>query len=258
MSDKDLDNLFKNKLEDFGKVPASDLWNKIDGQIEPPHKKKAWLYLSIAASLLLLLTFTFVLINDTKQIPTQIAKVDQPEAKDNIKHKTPEQKSSVDTTKSQQHIEKTPIKSNKNIDSKPKASKSKSAKLSNPMNIQPSIARHNPANSMVDTMAIPQQEVVIDVHALENIANNTTTDATIAAPSASEHKDTRKGKTLEFDISQFEAQKTIIAANADDNKDSKLKRIIKIAKDIKDGESGLGDIREAKNELFAFNLKKGK
>ncbi len=258
MSDKDLDNLFKNKLEDFGKVPASNLWNKIDEQIERPHKKKAWLYLSIAASLLLLLTFTFVIINQTNEIPTQIAKVDQPVIKDNIKHKTPEQKNSVDTTKTQQNVEEIPVKNKNNTNSKPKANKSKSPKLSNPMNIQPSIAKHNPTKKLVDSAAIPQQEVVIDVHSLDNIANNTTADATIKAPSASDNKDTRKGKTLEFDISQFEAQKTVIAANTDDNKDSKLKRIIKIAKDIKEGESGLGDIREAKNELFAFNLKKGK
>jgi hypothetical protein len=258
MSNKDLDNLFKNKLEDFGKTPAANLWDKIDEQIERPRKKKAWIFLSVAASLLVLIIFKTVFLEKDNSIPVQIAKTLVANDDDCI-NIFAEEKTSVATNVVKKSEQVTPLKNNKIDVTHTKPQQAQLPKLSNTINIQPSIAQNNEVeqNEKIDSKDIIQ-EVNINVSELENIADNKTTDATNVVPSTSNHKGTNNGQTLVFDISQFEAQKTEIVANEDDKKESKLKRILKIAKDIKEGESGMGDIREAKNELLAFNLKKGK
>ena len=86
-----------------------------------------------------------------------------------------------------------------------------------------------------------------------NIAKNDIPHATDETNSASK---TSKGKSVIFDISEFSQKSAMAQIEVEEKKQSKLKKIFNIAKDIKQGESGLKDLREAKNELFALGNKK--
>lgn len=56
MEDKELDRLFRQKLDNFESVPSSQAWQQLEQQLKHKQQNSAWRYLSgIAAALLLLL-----------------------------------------------------------------------------------------------------------------------------------------------------------------------------------------------------------
>lgn len=77
MSDKELDQLFQSKLEDFEEMPSADLWAKIDKRVEKKSKSGnyQWVY-RIAACLLVGLAVWLLL--PAKKPVTQIAKKQEP------------------------------------------------------------------------------------------------------------------------------------------------------------------------------------
>ncbi len=267
MSNKELDNLFKNKLEDFEKSPASSLWDRIDEKLEPPKKRSPWLFLSIAASLLLLISFSYLFLkNDDIQNDNQqeiasnntassdstidavkpeepieeASKTEQVTVKSNSKEQTEEQKVKEQKSKvqpEQKQVIQLPSNNELTAFNEIKTSENKVEKLEN--------------ND--DVTLLKEEELTTNSSV---IAQNSTTDATNDESLASEVKNNKGGQTLVFDISQFENSKTTVAATETDKKESKLLQIFNKAKDIKQGESGLGEIRAAKNNLLAFGGKK--
>jgi hypothetical protein len=55
MQDKEFDDLFRSKLEDFDVQPSAEVWQSIDGELAGKRKKSIFPMLSIAASVLVLL-----------------------------------------------------------------------------------------------------------------------------------------------------------------------------------------------------------
>jgi hypothetical protein len=62
MQDKELDDLFRSKLGDFEAQPSAEVWQNIDAEISGKKKKRIFPMLSIAASVLILLTAGILLI----------------------------------------------------------------------------------------------------------------------------------------------------------------------------------------------------
>ena len=57
MQDKEFDNLFRNKLDDFETEPSERVWMGVDEELHPVTRKKVWLpILRIAASVIILIT----------------------------------------------------------------------------------------------------------------------------------------------------------------------------------------------------------
>ena len=56
MQDKEFDDLFRSKLEDFEVQPSAEVWQNIDAELSGKRKKSIYSILSIAASMLILLT----------------------------------------------------------------------------------------------------------------------------------------------------------------------------------------------------------
>jgi hypothetical protein len=256
MSNKDLDNLFKNKLEDFGKSPSKNLWDKIEGGLEEPKKKAPWFILSIAASLLLLLTFSIILFTNDNVVKEELAEVNSSNNKIDSNAVSSINKNKLITKVDDQKIE---AADNLIVKSEQTAEKSNPVQVKNnkPIVIKP-IKKEDITIQNDDSTRFNQlQEIIEEIDDRNNIVANKKDDATIAKENTSKEKEADKGKTLIFDISQFEKTTAVIATDDETKKESKLKKIFNKAMDIKEGESGLGDLRAAKNDLLAFNSKKG-
>ena len=59
MKEKELDNLFRNKLEGHKAAPSEDAWNRIEDELRP--EKVTWrFYAGIAASLLVIFVISLI------------------------------------------------------------------------------------------------------------------------------------------------------------------------------------------------------
>lgn len=264
MSDKDLDSLFKNKLEEFHKTPVRDLWAEINEQLPNKAKTPGYWILGIAASLLLLVTVGVVFYNYTTEDSNviELANNDQPIEK-NVEHSEVQQSSKIETsvTKDEEipELTTTPKETkhviNKEIKKTPAKTNSAQSILKTELN-EVQVAENNmDTNSESNNVneAVDIKMLVIDQE--DVAANNNETQATPSVDNASKSK--QPGSTLTFDINDL-GQKEELASNdtKDAKKESKLKQLFNIAKDLKEGESGISDLREAKNELFAMNFRK--
>jgi len=62
MSDREIDNLFKSRLDDYSRVPSPRVWEKLEQKAD--RKKGLWKrYFGIAASLILLIAATVLFMN---------------------------------------------------------------------------------------------------------------------------------------------------------------------------------------------------
>ena len=100
-----------------------------------------------------------------------------------------------------------------------------------------------------------------------NVAQSTIrTEAPRQSPAPSESVKTvasqqkeEKPIVLEYRLETIEPQPVVESASArEPNGKSGLLKVIDFARDAKNGDGRLGDLRQAKDELFAFNFKKDK
>lgn len=245
MSSQELDSLFKNKLDDFEKKPSSHLWSKIDRRVQQPGKRRfIWLWSAAAALILLALISIFLYNNQSIETKPELANSDQK----TLNTPSKELKKAAEPLK-ENAITKTLERNNQllAVNSVPK----ETSKQEKEVVAKPVMADETKEVEEIEVEKEEKlEEVIIEVSEIENIAKNDATDE--------EHKASKKiekGRTLVFDISQFTKEETL-ANTEGEEKSSKLRQILKFAKDVKEGESGLGELRKAKNQLFALNKKK--
>lgn len=266
MSNKELDNLFKNKLEDFEKSPASSLWDRIDKKIEQPKKRSPWIYLSIAASLLLLMSLSYIFLkNDIVTTGSQqVIASNNTETAINANDTVAVEEAITEPIATVPEAVQNSVKKEV-IEQSKEARKHTTTKKKEFIQLPPAselTASNNTKDDKEEIKTLDNKDEAVDLKIDELITNETavaqisTPDATIPETSASEVKKSKGGQTLVFDISQFEDSKTTVAAADTDKKESKLLQIFNKAKELKQGEGGLGEIRAAKNNILAFNGKK--
>lgn len=259
MSNKELDSLFKSKLENLEKTPSADAWSKIQAQSQ--QKKPVWLWMRVAAAILLLLVSGIVVWNFTRnKMPTNdtlVANDTKPEStinEDTIIANSVEQSAKVEQSAlvDPQTEDKTQVKK---IESNSKQHNK----------VKPQLAENNNAMAQKNTAEEPLPEVneIIEKSSTETlIAENDKSDATIENETASEQQAT-EGTTLVFNIEDF--KKVEVAANASETESNTetdepkkgINKVLNLMKELK-SDAGIGDLREAKNEIFAFNFKKEK
>lgn len=266
MSNKELDNLFRNKLGDLEKTPATSLWDRIDEKIEQPKKRSPWLFLSIAASLLLLISFSYLFLKNGNVEPSseQVIASNNLDPTNSAETKTSSEKavekSTIADAQAMENKEAEMAVETKEEQKDKKGNKPKTS-IQLPSNTELTTSNNTKsAKQKIEILENKEELPALKINEIEGntavIAQNTTPDATTKAEAASEVKNSKNGQTLVFDISQFEDSKTAVATAETDKKESKLLQIFNKAKEIKQGESGLGDIRAAKNNLLAFGGKK--
>jgi len=253
MSNNELDSLFKNKLENLERQPSADAWNKIQGQTQ--QKTFGWLWIKVAAAILLLLVSGVVIWNasqDTLETTETIASSEtksadvaterQPESESQIKN---EANTIVEPEKATSIVENIQQKAPKSEDT---------ANVSTPAAESRTMASNEPTNETLPSVdeLLEESETLITQNEVADATNETQTTST---------EQEVKGTTLEFNIEDF--QKTQIAANTSNEVNNEeglepkkgLSKVLNLMKDIK-SDAGIGDLREAKNEIFALNFKK--
>lgn len=256
MSNKELDSLFKNKLENLERQPGADAWNKIQVQTQ---KKKAgaWLWMRVAAAILLLLVSGIVIWNASQDTMTANETVATSESKS---ENTATDIQPESTLKDEVENIDTPQQDIPRVDNTQKVIP---LKKSQEANRAPKILENdNPvANNEATNVPLPTIDEIIEESGAETlIAENETADATHETENTSTTQEAT-GTTLVFNIEDF--QKTQVAANAtneantDEASEPKkgLNKVLNLMKELK-SDAGIGDLREAKNDIFAFNFKK--
>ena len=258
MSNKELDSLFKNKLEKLERQPSADVWSKIEAQTQ--QKKPVWLWMKIAAAILLVLVSGIVLWNTTQN---EISTGKMPVIAESEQNST--NTDEIDNSNTTDEISNTEKIAEPNTQP---IVESEDIKPIEP--IQNAESNDAPLVANNNTMASNEQviEQLPEVNEINEktspealIAENNTNDATIENRTASEQQ-AAEGTTLVFNIEDF--KKTEVATNTstsdkpeETTSTSKkgFNKVLDLVKELK-GDAGIGDLREAKNEVFALNFKK--
>jgi len=216
-----MDQLFKNKLGDHRLPPSQEAWAKIESGLS---KKNNTVILWRAAAVFVLcglLTSAWFYLQSTQDHTQQlITKQDN-----DIKNPTQVQESLVDP------VEK---KENKNQVAIIKRSTRSQREIITP-----------PKNNEEVQAAAPMKETETEL-----IANLETVSIEPVAK-------TEKPIVIEFTLDPVPST-TLVTKVTEAEKSNGFKKILDKAIDLKNGEGELGSLRDAKNELFAFDFKKDK
>lgn len=216
-----MDQLFKKKLGDHRLPPSAEAWTKIETGIS---KKNNTVILWRAAAVFVLcgfLTSAWFYWQSTQDHSQQLAT---------------QQDKTIDTSTETQEplLEPTEKEQNNN----------QAAIVKRPTRTQKEIIAPPKNNEMVQEAAFmkdAETELIADLE----------TESTEPVAKA------EKPIVIEFTLDPVPA--TILAAKATEaEKSNGFKKILDKAIDLKNGEGDLGSLRDAKNELFAFDFKKDK
>lgn len=222
-----IDELFKNKLANHQVAPSADAWQKVEAGLTK--KNNAWVWRLAAAFVLFgLLSGAWYLWNTNSEAQPELVQQPSTPQKENTVLVQPEEQkqnlvAEVETKSESEQTKKKTTKTNT----------SETKKETQPEKAE----KENVEESVV---VISQTEV--------SVAENKTEPAPA-----------RKPIVIEFTLEPMPAvtEPPVVLASADDDK-SGLQKILEKARDIKNGDSELGSLRDAKNELFALDFRKDK
>ena len=223
-----LDELFKDKLTEHSITPSNGSWEKVEAGLSKKNNTVLWLRW---AAVLVLGAFVLgaILIQRTEKTVSSVAKkVDSPANKESEVQKVApaiaEEKLAVDNSLSK--------KKNK-------------------------IKKYSQA---LATNSVTQEEKEIINATSQEEKTSTLVETTVADVTSSNEKlkETNKSIVLVYTLDTIEPTVETSPAEvaSNDKKDSSLKRVVNFAKDVKNGETPFGGIREMKDDLFALELKK--
>lgn len=222
-----IDELFKNKLANHPVAPSADAWQKVEAGLTK--KNNAWVW-RLAAALVL-----FGLVSGAWYMWSKNAEV-QPEL---VQQPLPSPQKEIPVVvqpeeQKQNLVAETETKSKSETLTKKKTTKT---------NTSESKKEIQPEKEKVEEpqVVLSQTEVLVAEHKTE--------------PTPA-----RKPIVIEFTLDAIPVNMTepeVVVANADDDK-SGLQKILEKARDIKNGDSELGSLRDVKNELFALDFRKDK
>ena len=260
MSDKDLDRLFKKRLENLAYTPSDDAWNRIKSGTAGSQGSGNKIWLRIAAAIVLLAVigltvWTNVDFNTQQQVAVKQTH-EIPSIKEKQSEAIPQQKNNQDDEMINP-VAKTPVVQEPVTRQKTKATNNKS-----------SAGEQNPAAPVATQDQNLMQNTLADADNAQ-IEEKQQLDATISKQAASDLQEAQ-GSTLQFDLKDFET--ATLASNKDlEDEDDRasnskakeedqrkgLKKVADLFKTIKE-EASLAELRETKNEIFALNFKKEK
>ncbi len=236
-----IDQFFKERLQGHSLPPSEEAWASVEANLSKKNNVAVW---RIAAAILITGALVSVIIwsqydnKSNKQILTT-----KKSSKDNsIKENSSPQISSIE----KKDQEKSNNKKSLNI----------SPRLVSPQTESKSDQKESNENKM-RSLKTPTAAEVVEVKeqtvaaAQENIQNekinSKATSPTIIASSE------RKPIKLEFTLDGFSSEQPV--ATASEEKKSGLKKVWVMAREVKNGD---GPVHEIKNELFALSFKKSK
>ncbi len=227
MSNK-IDKLFNGKLADHSLTPSAEAWSRIESGLSKKNKFViVWRAAAVFVLLGLLTGSWFYWQSKQNDSATRLA------TKDPVTNDiTPEVKSEV---------KETPIAPLQKTESVPQvAADNKQDKL---------VTQEQKKLMQPPQVALNKPEPVLKVEEIEPIKVETLVVAQVAK--------TEKPIVIEFTLEPV-TQNTLAVAQTTETEKPALKKIWDKALDIKNGDTELGGLRMAKNELFALDFRKDK
>ncbi|MEM1405337.1 MAG: hypothetical protein AAGG59_01075 [Bacteroidota bacterium] len=261
MSGKELDKLFRDKLEGLSPEPRAGAWESVQAQMG--NEKGVWFYVKIAAAILLLISFAslYFLNTNSPEAPvksiSQNSSVDDTQLVDTVK---------IDSVKKIPPHQEVPAMENNTaaLDTSEIKNETKpSTTILKDLTQKPALAEN--VKKVAPKESQPQIDSTFQKPVLKNaaekkalVAENNITDATSNSNTTSiDQAETERGSTLVFDIDDFDVKTAVTSAYeaAEETKKSGFKKVLDFVKSVKGGEAGLGGLREAKNNLLSIKQK---
>jgi hypothetical protein len=227
------DKFFRDKLETFEKTAPMAAWNKIEARLEKKRNKIVWL--RIAAGLALLSVASIALWTFQESSQTELA--------NHI------QVPSSTTTPKVKDADTTPETNPAPIKEQNQSKKSKAAHTTKKTIVQdtstplPLVAVIEPKQNQESTFAANESVV----------AHHSVTEEDVEAPSS---------RTIVYTVNEVNARflKKVspVEATSDEKKSSGIQKLMGLAYTIKNTETGIGDLRQKKNEILALNFRDNK
>lgn len=258
MKDKELDRLFRQKLEPLEVTPSEEAWQQLESQLQHKKNKKGWFYLSGVAAALLLLLGTWGAFEYSRQLvpAEQMAGSKVGEPKDTAplarEQETPVQKS----------VEKTQIAEQASTLAKevnPSAAIAQAPAAKEQAKQQTAPAQKKEQQQALVTTEEPLQEKEPTskvVTAVEGMPIQTQALAgNIAIPLIEEALPLQEEVVISYRADEEpEAIAGISQAYTAPEKDKTARKILGFFKKVSDTSgAGLAELREAKNELLSLN-----
>jgi hypothetical protein len=223
-----IDQLFKDVLSDHKITPSAEAWEKV--QAGMTKKNKIIIVWRIAAAFVLfgtLISAWFLLNQDESIRPVKLT--------ENTELVVPKKNSS------EKPIEQIIESTKPNVAQITKQEKRKKGNEKGDVKEE--------QNSLSETIPTENNEQQMLVEEIVVV-----TEATQVAQVAK----TEKAVVIEFTLESISNEPVIAVVQSTEVENSGLKKILEAARDVKNGESDLGIIRDAKDQLFALDFKKDK
>jgi hypothetical protein len=221
-----VDKLFKEKLETHTLQPSAQAWEKVESHLSKKNKMVVWLRVAAVIALLTAVTVVVVNINDPeKQIAKDKIKTESaPKEEQTI---IPEQKEEAP----QQVVRTNPLPKKKDK----QMQKPAPVEIQEEQRTEEQVAITEEPAPVIEEA--PREEVPQQVNNVE------------------------KPITLVYSLPSVKKEEKLAepaVATVDEPKKTGFERVLEIASDVKNADNPLAELREAKDNILAFEFKKDK
>ncbi len=257
MSNNNIDDLLKNRLEGYSKKAPESAWSRIESNRKGKTIGGWKLYLSIAASLISILVITFALLNSNEEngeLNTLAIKenldttkqISQPEIVTSEVVQAEVQ--SMDTLKDYKsnNIKRSPQKPNNFVKNFAAVTQDKKDDVESQQQVEPVKVKPEQQETVLDN-SLKIENVIADSK------ENSLDDIKVDSVAKQEFK-------IPFEVTKTE---TLADAGVNETEETKnndrgisFKKILDIAKDLKSDNNTWSSLREAKNEFLTFGRNK--
>lgn len=217
-----VDKLFKDKLEQHSLPPSAQAWEKVEAHLGKKNKMVVW---RAAAALVLVGSVTFMILNWDRETPKEIAKTEHQESGD---------KSQQSQIKSQE----TEVRSQDNEKGKQPAP-------------ERSVVKKKSVVKQADPVITEQQLAIVEQPDKLPLTNS---GETVTTPEIKKEK----GITLTYTLPSIKKEQPAVEVAQEEIRKTGMQRVLEIAREVKNGDSPLAELREAKDDIFALDFKKDK
>ncbi len=247
MMSNDIDKLFRDKLEKHHKAPPHGAWNKLETKLT--ERSKNWLFLKVAASLLILAIASYVLWPKT-----HITQIDQAYV---VLKPFAKEPTSIKAEKFPNHSKTGGVHNNQSLTTNKITKDRVNSKPTKSSKVNPST---NLTKAEAHVIDVHSKGLINEVAQLSEVSLETVPEDKVImneAPAINKSSYTTIIYTVD-EVNKKYLDKPIPEATSEEEKPSTFKRLLSKAKKLKNNQDPFGELREKKNEILALNFSKDK
>lgn len=250
MKDNKIDDLFREKLAGHAKLPSPMAWEKLNNELTKKERTSTFLWWHKAAVIVLVCVSGFLIINVSEFWKSDQSASTQVE---DSKNETKKVALPNDEELKKQMAKKLPVPSNV-------PDRFAENKLE-PIEPKATIKIEKGQNKgVLKTLAIIAENTdkpLVDEHAVHTAPSGEVAVNDVKKSVSVAHKP--PPVTIEYRSGKRRKEETLVAGNQSPNESQSFtfKKLVATVKDMKEGEIGLADLRQAKDDLFVLETYKG-